>query len=106
MVYMCNIPPLLRQNQIRGAQSKGIAFGKADPFCIIFIQMSQLNAKYGGLYFIEPLLRAWRARGDINAINWDKVESLEPYGGVRIEDNMLVTGGEPRNLTREGFASL
>lgn len=59
-----------------------------------------------GLYFIEPLLRKWRENGDAAAINWEKVEALAPYGGIRIEDNMLVTGGEPRNLTREAFNSL
>ena len=59
-----------------------------------------------GLYFIEPLLRKWRENGDITAINWDKLETLVPYGGIRIEDNMLVTSGAPRNLTREAFAGL
>ncbi len=59
-----------------------------------------------GLYFIEPLLRAWRAKGDIAAINWGKVETLSPYGGIRIEDDMVVTSGAPRNLTREAFAKL
>ncbi len=59
-----------------------------------------------GLYFIEPLLRGWRAKGDVAAINWDKVETLSPYGGIRIEDNMVVTSGVPRNLTREAFANL
>ena len=59
-----------------------------------------------GLYFIEPLLRKWRETGDVSAINWNKVEELAPYGGIRIEDNMLVTDGEPRNLTREAFSSL
>jgi Xaa-Pro dipeptidase len=59
-----------------------------------------------GLYFIEPLLRGWRANGDVAAINWDKVEALSPYGGIRIEDNMVVTSGVPRNLTREAFATL
>lgn len=59
-----------------------------------------------GLYFIEPLLRRWRENGDIAAINWEKVEALAPYGGIRIEDNMVVTNGMPRNLTREAFASL
>jgi len=59
-----------------------------------------------GLYFIEPLLRKWREHGDVAAINWDKVETLAPYGGIRIEDNMLVTDGVPRNLTREAFANL
>jgi Xaa-Pro dipeptidase len=59
-----------------------------------------------GLYFIEPLLRQWRANGDASVINWDKVEALAPYGGVRIEDNMVVTNGIARNLTREAFAAL
>ncbi len=59
-----------------------------------------------GLYFIEPLLRKWRQNGDVAAINWDKVEVLSPYGGIRIEDNVLVTDADPRNLTREAFAGL
>ena len=59
-----------------------------------------------GLYFIEPLLRRWRENGNVSAINWDKVESLAPYGGIRIEDNMVVTDGAPQNLTREAFADL
>ena len=59
-----------------------------------------------GLYFIQPLLRQWRENGDVAAINWEKIESLAPYGGIRIEDNIVVTGGRPRNLTREAFAGL
>jgi len=59
-----------------------------------------------GLYFIEPLLRKWRENGDASAINWDMVETLAPYGGIRIEDNVVVTDGAPRNLTREAFAAL
>jgi Xaa-Pro dipeptidase len=59
-----------------------------------------------GLYFIEPLLRGWRENGDVSAINWDKVKELTPYGGIRIEDNVVVTNNEPLNLTRDAFASL
>jgi Xaa-Pro dipeptidase len=59
-----------------------------------------------GLYFIEPLLRKWRENGDVAAINWDKVEELAPFGGVRIEDNIVVTDGEPLNLTRGAFAAI
>lgn len=59
-----------------------------------------------GLYFIEPLLRQWRENGDAAAIAWDKVEELAPYGGIRIEDNMVVTDSKPRNLTREAFGIL
>lgn len=59
-----------------------------------------------GLYFIEPLLRKWREEGDVSMINWEKVSALAPFGGVRIEDNMVVTDGASRNLTREAFAAL
>ena len=59
-----------------------------------------------GLYFIEPLLRAWREKGDVKAINWDRIEAFAPYGGIRIEDNVLVTESAPINLTRQAFAAL
>ena len=59
-----------------------------------------------GLYFIEPLLSAWRKNGDPAAINWDKVEQLAPCGGIRIEDNVLVTEEGCDNLTRKAFAEL
>lgn len=59
-----------------------------------------------GLYFIEPLLRAWHKNGDVKAINWDRVDTFAPYGGIRIEDNVLVTEASPINLTRQAFAAL
>jgi Xaa-Pro dipeptidase len=31
------------------------------------------------------------------------IEQLKPYGGIRIEDNVLVTAKGHRNLTREAF---
>ena len=56
-----------------------------------------------GVYFIESLLREWRERGEAEcaAVEWEAVEALRPYGGVRVEDDVLCTGGAPRNLTRE-----
>ncbi len=53
-----------------------------------------------GLYFIPALLRdhARRVRyGD--RVNWDLIDRHRGIGGVRIEDNILVTAGEPVNLT-------
>lgn len=58
-----------------------------------------------GLYFIEPLLRRWREHGDALVVDWDAVEGLMPYGGVRIEDNVVVEESGCRNLTREAFAA-
>jgi Xaa-Pro dipeptidase len=56
-----------------------------------------------GVYFIDMLLDGWRSgsRARREAINWEAVDLLAPYGGVRIEDNVLVTETTPRNLTRE-----
>ena len=59
-----------------------------------------------GLYFIEPLLRQWKENGDASTINWARVEALMPYGGIRIEDNVVVTETGSDNLTRKAFAEL
>jgi Xaa-Pro dipeptidase len=59
-----------------------------------------------GLYFIDSLLRRWRDDHGGAGINWSRVEELRPYGGIRIEDNIVVTEGAPRNLTRPAFDEL
>lgn len=53
-----------------------------------------------GIYFIPMLLE--RAAGHKD-INWPVVEQYMPYGGVRIEDNVVVGSDQIRNLTREAF---
>jgi len=59
-----------------------------------------------GLYFIEPLLA--QARSDTRArhIDWARIETLKPYGGIRIEDDLAVTRGGSENLTRDAFAGI
>lgn len=57
-----------------------------------------------GLYFIDLLLDKLRDDGHADSIDWDRVEAFKPYGGIRIEDDVLCTDGEPINLTREAFA--
>jgi Xaa-Pro dipeptidase len=59
-----------------------------------------------GLYFIPSLLDKWRAEHGPDAIDWDKVERLAPCGGIRIEDNVVVTEDGCSNLTRRAFADL
>lgn len=56
-----------------------------------------------GLYFI-PMLLAQMERGiPDHGVNLDKVEALKPWGGIRHEDNILVTASGSRNLTAEAF---
>ena len=54
-----------------------------------------------GCYFIPSLLEAQRNTKKGKLINWRTVEQLYPYGGIRIEDNILVTKDGPENLTRQ-----
>lgn len=53
-----------------------------------------------GLYFIDTLLEEARAKGYSKHIDWKRVEQFRPYGGIRIEDDVVCTSGEPENLTR------
>jgi len=51
-----------------------------------------------GLYFIEALLAPLRKSPDID---WKLVDALAPFGGIRIEDDVVVHDSGIRNLTRE-----
>ncbi|MCC7012089.1 MAG: Xaa-Pro dipeptidase [Planctomycetes bacterium] len=53
-----------------------------------------------GCYFIEMLLRGPKVGRHAELVDWKLVDELLPFGGVRIEDNLLVTAAGHRNLTR------
>ena len=53
-----------------------------------------------GIYFIPALLNPLKNRSVASLIDWQLVERFRPYGGIRIEDDILVTESESRNLTR------
>jgi Xaa-Pro dipeptidase len=60
-----------------------------------------------GLYFIGSLLDAAKAdAAKAEVIDWDLVTELKPYGGIRIEDNVVTTASTPENMTRRAFAEL
>ena len=56
-----------------------------------------------GIYFIPMLLAPIRERTDID---WRLVDELTPCGGIRIEDNVVVTATGCRNLTRPVFEAM
>lgn len=52
-----------------------------------------------GIYFIPELIDLWKAENKLSAfINYDKVETYRDFGGIRIEDDILVTEGGARVL--------
>ncbi len=53
-----------------------------------------------GLYFIPSLLEALRTSEHADLIDWREVDRLSRFGGIRIEDNVLVTEKGHRNLSR------
>ena len=59
-----------------------------------------------GIYLIDSLLAAAYADARRGQIDWSMVEELRPFGGVRIEDNVLATATTPENMTRDAFAGL
>lgn len=58
-----------------------------------------------GLYFIDMLLEKLKAGPAAKDVVWPKVDAFRKYGGIRIEDDVVCTHGEPINLTREAFAT-
>lgn len=45
-----------------------------------------------GIYFIPALIDQWKAEGRFNEfINYEKLETYKDFGGIRIEDDVLVT---------------
>ncbi len=68
------------------------------------VEAGQVFTIEPGLYFIPMLLDEARRSNAGGDVNWQRVEALAPCGGIRIEDNVVVTPDGVRNLTREAFA--
>jgi Xaa-Pro dipeptidase len=57
-----------------------------------------------GLYFIESLLGELQKSENAKYVNWTKVDDFRKFGGIRIEDDLVVTDDGHVNLTRQAFA--
>lgn len=58
-----------------------------------------------GVYFIDMLLDEVKNAGHGDSIDWQRVDVFRPYGGIRIEDEVVCTTGDADNLTRPVFAA-
>jgi len=59
-----------------------------------------------GIYFIPMLLDELRTKPAARDVDFERVQRFLHFGGIRIEDDVVVTQGEPENLTRDAFAAL
>lgn len=59
-----------------------------------------------GIYFIDMLLNELKDKGLAGSIDWAKVEAFKPYGGIRIEDEVVCTDDAPINITRETWSEI
>lgn len=59
-----------------------------------------------GLYFIPMLLDKMQSEVKQHGCNLERIKHFLPYGGIRIEDNVVVKNDQPENLTRIAFSNL
>ena len=80
-----------------------LAAPKMYPFlrCTRILEPRMVLTIEPGLYFIESLLSSWRTGEFSQHFNWDKIEHFKPYGGIRIEDNIVIHHNHIENMTRD-----
>lgn len=71
---------------------------RSDQFGLAFLRLGRRLQKgfvltsEPGIYFIPALIDKWRSENKFNEfIDYKKVESFKDFGGIRIEDDILVT---------------
>jgi len=65
------------------------------------IEANQVFTIEPGLYFIDSLLNDLKASKYSHMINWTAVEDMRVFGGIRIEDNIIVHQSHNENMTRD-----
>lgn len=64
------------------------------------LQENMVHTIEPGIYFIPELINQWQSQNKFKEfINYDKVNSLIGFGGIRIEDDVLLTKSGCRNLS-------
>ena len=65
---------------------------------------NQIHTVEPGLYFIPALLDKLEASKNKSSVNWDQIVHWKKYGGIRIEDNIILhANGHIENVTRDAF---
>ena len=69
--------------------------------CTRTLEADQVFTIEPGLYFIDSLLGDLKASENSRYVNWDRVDHFRPFGGIRIEDNIIVHQNRNENMTRD-----
>nr|WP_136250557.1 Xaa-Pro dipeptidase [Ningiella ruwaisensis] len=69
--------------------------------CTRTVEPRQIFTIEPGLYFIDSLLAELKSSEHSKYVNWDVVDKLRPYGGIRIEDDVIVHKDRNENMTRD-----
>ncbi|MBT1450226.1 Xaa-Pro dipeptidase [Glaciecola sp. XM2] len=69
--------------------------------CTRTIEPRQVFTIEPGLYFIDSLLAELKGSEHSKYVNWNVVDRLRAYGGIRIEDNVIVHKERNENMSRE-----
>lgn len=69
------------------------------------IEAGQVFTIEPGFYVIDALMAQLKADDRATLVDWTAVDALRPFGGIRIEDNVVVQAQGVRNLTREAYSA-
>jgi len=92
----------------RLANSRGDKFPASEKYPRLRASASmvagQIYTVEPGIYFIPALLNKLNASDNAASINWQEIKQWLPFGGIRIEDNIILhADGRLENITRQAF---